>query len=395
MGKAAYQYGTPASQVELFLTKFMEQSGYQGSIFRATRTELFCGFSKSTESVQTLQLVEIRDNLELNKLGLLSDLADDIIAGDKKQEQSLSELKERLHEIEKTAPPYGMMWIFLSYLSVGGGVADLLGGSWWDVLFGTLVSIPTFVLTVLFGKWNIGYAAPLVTAFLNGVIATAFKYVVPEINVTLVVLSGVAIALPGYGFSLGTAELVSNHVIAGTSRLIDSSIMLLWLVGGGFIGYSVIVAIGGDVPNELSESVPMAWQALFAPLLMISLNIVFQNPMRFLPAATLVQGVAYGTSYLAGSVVKSPNLGIFLGSFLMTLAANGIANWKKFPVSAVILPAIIFMVSGTIGFRGLMNIVAGETQVGAEQVHQMFITALLIFAGLLVGNLLLGPRTTL
>ncbi len=53
------------------------------------------------------------------------------------------------------------------------------------------------------------------------------------------------------------------------------------------------------------------------------------------------------------------------------------------------------MVSGSIGFRGLASIAAGQTTVGVQQFFQMFVVALLIAGGLLVGNTIVRPKVTL
>ena len=60
------------------------------------------------------------------------------------------------------------------------------------------------------------------------------------------------------------------------------------------------------------------------------------------------------------------------------------------PVTIVVIPAVILLVSGSIGFQGLATIAAGQTVAGVEQFLQMFLVALLIVAGSLVGNTLVG-----
>lgn len=59
--------------------------------------------------------------------------------------------------------------------------------------------------------------------------------------------------------------------------------------------------------------------------------------------------------------------------------------------SIVSIPSIVFVVGGTIGVGGLVSFV----DVGIDQVSQMFVTALFIADGLLVGRLVLPPKSTL
>ncbi|MGB5527992.1 MAG: hypothetical protein WBN79_14090, partial [Gemmatimonadota bacterium] len=59
------------------------------------------------------------------------------------------------------------------------------------------------------------------------------------------------------------------------------------------------------------------------------------------------------------------------------------------------VPSIILLVSGSIGFRGLAAMAAGQTAMGEQQLLQMFVVALTIAAGLLVGNTILRPTASL
>lgn len=61
----------------------------------------------------------------------------------------------------------------------------------------------------------------------------------------------------------------------------------------------------------------------------------------------------------------------------------------------VLLPAIVFLVSGSIGFRGLVAMSSGNTALGQSEFIQMFVVALTIGAGVIVGNTLYRPRITL
>jgi uncharacterized membrane protein YjjB (DUF3815 family) len=63
--------------------------------------------------------------------------------------------------------------------------------------------------------------------------------------------------------------------------------------------------------------------------------------------------------------------------------------------SIVLLPAIVLLVSGSIGFRGLAAVASGQVTTGEHQVIQMFVVALTIAAGLLVGNTIVRPKITL
>jgi uncharacterized membrane protein YjjB (DUF3815 family) len=60
-----------------------------------------------------------------------------------------------------------------------------------------------------------------------------------------------------------------------------------------------------------------------------------------------------------------------------------------------LVPALVVLVSGSIGFQGLAAIAEGETTIGVQQFVQMFVIAVMLTAGLLVGNTIVRPRATL
>jgi len=96
-----------------------------------------------------------------------------------------------------------------------------------------------------------------------------------------------------------------------------------------------------------------------------------------------------------GGELGGSNLGNLLGTTFAVVLANLWAGWTKRPTSIALLPAIVLLVSGSIGFRGLASLATGHTALGEQQFFQMFVVALTIAAGLLVGNTIVRPKATL
>ncbi len=124
------------------------------------------------------------------------------------------------------------------------------------------------------------------------------------------------------------------------------------------------------------------------------LCVIFQTSRRDFVWAALVCAGTYGGIVL-GSALAGGNLGNLLGTIVAVVVANLWAGRTKRPTSIVLLPAIVLLVSGSIGFRGLAAIAAGQVATGEQQLLQMFVVALTIAAGLLVGNTISRPKVTL
>lgn len=98
---------------------------------------------------------------------------------------------------------------------------------------------------------------------------------------------------------------------------------------------------------------------------------------------------------MAGSSILDSNVGNLVGTIIAVVVANLWARHTWRPTSIVLLPAIVMLVSGSIGFRGLAAMAEGELVVGAQQFSQMFVVALTIVTGIMIGYNIVRPEPTL
>ena len=394
MGVAAILYGTTSGGVEKFLKSLMHEFGYYG-VFRATLKEIFCSFQKSPDDLDSARthIVECTDGINLHKLAFLSELATDV----KQKRMSPQQASDRLEEIAREPNPWSTLQVAVSFFVVGAGLAAVFEGCWLDVILGSLSGGLFYAVMTIFEKQReeVQQWLPLTSAFVCTAFATLVKAYKPEVNVTLVTLSGVAILLPGYNVSLGTAELVTNHIMSGMTRLLQGCVVLLWLLTGSLLGKKTIESFmdisAAQVPYD---PIPKAWYALFVPLLFLSVSVVLGNSFRDTPWAFLCMFIAYGTSLIA-SMFNQVNFGTFISSVAFTVFANVWANKMGRPNTLILTPAFLVKVSGSFGFLGLVRIVEGETDLGTEQFLQMFLVALLITAGMFAGNTVVPCATVL
>ena len=392
VGVAAHRYGSTATRLESFLVGLSKSFGYQG-VFRSTPSEIVFALREGPESPQRVEVIATpAPDVNLDKLARLGDLLNECNGGT----MSLTEASTRIDMIEQAPPPWGRFASMLGYALTGLGLAPLLGGGWSDTLFATLFSMLVYGVVLLSGR--IGAFAtmwlPLSSAFVVGVLATVVKLWVPELNLVLVILSAVAIILPGYTISLGAGELVTQHIVSGAANLMSGLVCLVKQIAGGWLGIvtaSVVVsgtAVGPTTP------VNQVWVQLLFPLLLVGLSLAFQTSRRDLPWAVLVSGVAY-LGIMAGSSMLDVNLGNLVGTIIAVVIANLWSRQTGRPTSIVLIPAIVMLVSGTIGFRGLASMAGGDLLVGAQQFLQMFVVAMTIVAGIVVGHTIIRPESGL
>ena len=392
LGMAAHNYGSTSAELEAYLSRLTATLGYVGTS-TSTPNELMFAFQQEEGQWQKLHLVtKPGTGTDLDKLARVGDIVDSIEA----EEISISDASVRLDEVAKIPPPWGKIANVLSYAFCGWGLAILFGGGWIDALVATLLSVIVYGMVLFAGRQDARMAdwLPLYSAFVVAVLATIIKIGIPELNTVTVILSSIVVLLPGYTVTLGIIELVGQDVVSGTTNLMNGLVYLVKQILGSWLGVGLVSALLAIPTAAAATSVDPAWLWLFMPLVIAALGFIFQtNPRDFLWVCVGC-AVAYGGTLL-GSTIVSANLGTLLGTIFTVIFANLWAKSTNRPVTIVLLPAVVLLVSGSIGFRGLASIAAGQTTVGVQQFFQMFVVALLIAGGLLVGNTIVRPKVTL
>ena len=75
--------------------------------------------------------------------------------------------------------------------------------------------------------------------------------------------------------------------------------------------------------------------------------------------------------------------------------ANIYARVLDRPAQVVAVPAVLMLVPGGMGFRGMSSLLDRDTLSGVETLFAMFIVATAIVAGLLIANALVSARRSL
>lgn len=396
LGQAAMKYGSTTDRVEIFLTYLMKSTfGYPGCIFRVSHMDIMCSFQRTEDSLGHSQFVTYESNPSLHKLGLTAELAKDLALA----RISMEEANQRLDEIDQEKDVYGWKFQLVAFVAAGGGLAMVYRGSWANIALGAFNGAIVYALMIGFEACTdrIRQWAALVSSFVCSAFVTTVKtFFLPEINVALVCMAGLAYYLPGYSITLGTSELVSNHVLSGMAHLIQGIVIMMYLILGTWVGRTTIQGIHPvSSLEENTPSVDQAWLALFVPLLFIAITIIFQNSHRDVPWSILCMAVAYGTTVISLAVTERTHIATFVSSVAMVMFSNIWARWQNRPSTIILMPALLLKVSGSIGYLGIMQLVDGNSFVGIQQFISMFFIALLIIVGVLVGNTLVPINTTI
>ena len=323
----------------------------------------------------------------MTKLAKLDNLVNEILSG----KLSIEEADSKLNEFDNIENTYGNLWIAVSYIFAGVGFAAILSGGWMDILFSGILSLLVFFIIWL--SQNKGgvleSSIPSSTAFAAGFLAIVCKIYIPELNYVLVTVSAIITLIPGYGISVGIQELVNNNPMSGMGNLINGLVYLLKQFAGTWTGF-ILADVFFDIPEGVSNSVDPAWRWIFLSLLFFGLVIVFQTSYKdffwsFIGCALGYMGVVYGSSLF------SSNLGNIMGAFAIGAYSNLWERKTGRPGAIVFLPAMMVLVGGSSGFRGLIAVAQGVPD-AQKQFMEMFMIAITITIGLIMANTFVKTR---
>lgn len=392
LGTAVHHYGPSAARLESYLTAVCNALGYDG-VFRSTPSEITFAFSKPDQWWQRTHIAVVPvGGYNMSKLSQVGNLVEELVAN----KYSLTEASNRLDEIEAMSDPWGLWSYPLSFTLVSFGFSGILQGSSLDIIVSVCLSLVVCVLVILADRWKGRFldALPFTSAFVAGSCAAAVKLWFPELNHIIVILAAIVVLIPGFIISAGIVEIVENYIIAGLARLFGGLVYLIKQFTGAWLGISFISLFGTLELNTQLASTSNSTTVLSIASLIIGLCFAYQTLLKDCFWVLINCSLAYSI-VLSSSQLVSADLGILFGATVASMFANLWARVTKRPTSIVLIPALTILVSGSIGFRGLLTAATQQTDQGMQMFIQMFIVALAIAAGLLIANIIVRPKISL
>ncbi len=392
LGTAVHGYGPSAARLESYLNRVTDILGYNG-VFRSTPSEITFAFSKRDQLWQRTHIAPVPvGGYNMAKLAYVGELVEELVSG----KRSLVEASDRLDEIDAMPSPWGVLTYALSFVLVGVGFAGSIQGNLWDIVISGILSLAVYIIVVISDKigGRFADALPFVSAYFAGICAAGIKIFLPEINHTLVTLSAIVILIPGFMVSAGIIEIVENHVVAGSARLVGGLVYLIKQFTGAWLGIASVEIIWALENGAIGSSNAGNETWIYIAILFLGLCFAYQTLLRDFIWVLISCAFSYAAVIISSNLL-SGDLGTLFGATAAGIFANLWVRGTGRPTSIVLIPAITVLVSGSIGFRGLMVAAVGQTDQGGDQFMQMFIVALAISAGLLVSNTILRPKITL
>jgi uncharacterized membrane protein YjjP (DUF1212 family) len=387
LARAMQAYGYPAHRVEGALGEVARRLGLTAQFF-STPTSFMASFGALERQRTHLIRVEPGD-VDLGKSADVEEIIREVLEGRATPAQGSADL-ERVHSAPQR---YGAFATVLAFGVSSSAASRFLGGGLREALVAGVIGLAIGLLGIVAGRLRgLGRVFPFLAAFSASAIAAAAATVLPHYSVYVGTLAGLIVLIPGLTLTTAMTELSSGHLASGTARL-SGALMLFLVIGFGVaIGSQMVTLVLGEYASRVRpELLPdwTWWLALVgAPL---GFTVLFRAHARDAIWILLAGALGIAGSRV-GSAAFGPELGAFVGALSVGVASNAYAYLLRRPASVTLVPGILLLVPGAIGFRSLSSLLDREVITGVETAFTMVLIAAGLVAGLLLANVLVPQR---
>ncbi len=389
LGQAFQAFGIPAHRFEDALSRISARLGLEGQFF-ALPTAFFASLTHGGHHWTFIQRSPAGD-ANLAKLSDLQEATDALIDG----RLTAPEARERVRDILAAPDRWSLLLTVLCFGLGSAPAAMFFGGGWREMLLtavlGTLVGLTAALLGRKAGSSRLVHP---VAGTLVGFLALAAAYRFPHVSPQVLTVAGLIVLVPGLRLVVSMNELATANLVAGTARLMDTVMTFLSLGFGVALGQRLAAPLMEQALQGAPLPLP-AWTILPTLLLAAAAFVVIFKarlsdlPWIFAACVLAFYGSRQGSAYLG------PQFGVGLGAFALGLASNLFTRFRRRPSVVTLLPGLMVLVPGGLGFKGLEFIIQKQLVMGLDTAFQALFVAIALLTGLLLAHAAVQPRTAL
>jgi uncharacterized membrane protein YjjP (DUF1212 family) len=393
LGRALHSYGYSAQRLEDVLGATSDRLGLHGYQFFSTPTSIMASFGPIGRQRTHMLRVEPGE-VNLGKLAALEQLSLEVAQG----RRTPGDGTAAITRIAVAPSPYGPALTTLAYGVVSGAACQFLGGGGREVLVASLLGLGLGLFALVgAGQPRLGRVFEPLAAFAVSVAAVALAHLAGPLSVLVATIAGLIVLMPGLTLTTAMAELATRHLASGTARLSGTFITFLGIAFGVALGNRIGAAAFG-VPPAADPTLLPGWAGLVA---LVVAPLCFVVILRAEPsdAGWIVAAGALGVlGGRLGAATLGVELGTFAGALAVALASSVYERLRQRPAAVVLVPGILLLVPGSVGFRSLTSLMERKAVAGIETAFSMILTAMALVAGLLIAGVIApeprvrGPR---
>jgi uncharacterized membrane protein YjjP (DUF1212 family) len=389
LGVALHRAGTPSDRLEGALSALAHSLGLNGQFF-TTPTQIMAAFGEPGNQHTAMARVEPGD-VDLDRLAALDALADAVIAG----ELALGPALVRVREIQAARARYAPPVIVLAFGLVSAAAGRFFDGGWWEIAAAGGIGLIIGALALLLARSVAGVRVyELGAAFVAAAAAHGIALAGAPVSFQIATLAGLIVLVPGFTLTVAMTELATRNLVSGTARLTLAAVAFLEIAFGVALAEQVMARVFGATPVVVPAALPAWTEPAALAVAALAVGVLFHVHPRSLPGVSVAcVGAFYGARL--GAVLLGPELGAFVGGFGVAVAANAYARIADRPALVPLVPGILLLVPGSLGYRSLSAMLADDVITGIDTAFAMILVAVSLVAGLLVANAVVSPRRNL
>jgi uncharacterized membrane protein YjjP (DUF1212 family) len=387
--EALHRYGAPANRLEDLTKLVARRLGVEGQ-FAALPSAFFASFGHLESQRTYLVRVESAE-LNLDKQVKLDEVVTSVLDG----EMAPDEGERRIDAILAAPPLYGRLLTSICYGISSGVAARFFGGGWREIVVSSFIGILVGILSNLFSRnYHAVKMFEVAATVMASILAVVGIWVVGPLSTTIALLGGVVYLLPGYTVTVALTELASRHFVSGTGRMMGAITVLLVMGLGVALGDNLSVLIFGPGHDWITMPLPKWTEAVALVLGMCAYVVLLRVPLGEALLVILAGALTYATAQV-GNMFLSSGTAVGMAALVLGLYGNLYTRIRKHPASIPVVPAVMYLVPGSIGLKSLFSLMEKNTISGIDGAYQMTMIAVSIVTGLLLANVLIPPRKIL
>ena len=381
--KTLHESGLPAHRLERLLEIASVKMGLNADFFISPGS-VFASINIGNQT--DTHLIKVGEaSLHLDKIDRIESLLLDV--SDSKM--SLTAGSHELDRIHSSATSYNG-WITTLFFGIStGSAACVFGGGIIEIVCSFIIGIGIsglFSLVRVFPR--IEKLIVFIAAFYAFIVASLFHSFFVGFNKEVATICGLILLIPGFSFTVAITEMVNNHFFSGLSKFTQSFVIFVMLALG--IGVADKLMHGVVLPiSKMNAFTLPSWSILIA---LIGVPVGFIVLLKAKRSDALWISLACWLSYLmytfTSSYVAAP-IAVFLTSVLLGFASNLFAKMKKRNSAIMLVPGMILLVPGSLGFFSISNLLQSNIVEGIEIALKMLTTSMALVMGIIVSDVLL------
>lgn len=326
--------------------------------------------------------------LNMQKMGALYGLIQEC----KQNELTIPVAQQKLGEIKSMLNPY-KKWIEVGSTALStASAACLFGGNWPEILISGIIGLAIGLLVLLLAYFpNLARLAVLFSATFAIIFAQWSTLFLGNYSIEIATITGLILLIPGFSLSLSITELANGHAQSGTVRFSTAVVTFVMIAVGIALGNQAASFLPKTTFDNNWTGIPEFVRYIALLLVPAGFMVLFIAPLRYYLWMLVACGVSYFSIRFFSSLLEG-EMAVFFAALSLAFLSNLLTRKFHLPVTVMLVPGIILLVPGSIGFKSVSMLVNADTLQGLEGIFHTLLSATSLTAGLLFANMLMPSR---